>query len=77
MWIKTIDGQYFTGASALAVIDAMRDAAWFKEDSRAAYMQAVADRARIWNGSLVETHSAERFLTTLFNAGLIDKGETQ
>jgi hypothetical protein len=72
----TEDGRCY-GGTPPQIVRSMRDEAWFAEDTKGAYMEAVAHRAWVRTGRLVRHSTPYRFLTDLQAAGLINLGRAQ
>lgn len=71
MQILTNDGDIYCGTPE-GIVEALRTSArWDAAPTNAAYMLAVAQRMRLWNGATIRTTSAMMFLQDLAEADAI------
>lgn len=76
IYVTTIDGANFHGATATEIVRDMMRRAWFAPSCKVAYMREVADRIAMFNGQMVRHAGARVFLEDLQKAGLIKINRT-
>lgn len=71
--IKTNDGEMFEGETWEQVVDAMRLSTPLEPDPDIdVYMKETARRAKVWNGSIVDTKTPETFIRSLARGKLLE-----
>lgn len=70
---KTRNGQTITADTADQVVAQMRDSGLFtSEENLDAYMHGVAERELVHSGKVLNTQSAEHFVSSALAAGLLE-----
>lgn len=76
IFVTTIDNAQFSGETARDVVQDMASRAWFRSDTKCAYMRDVAERLEMFNGQVIRSSGPRMFLDDLSKAGLIKITET-
>lgn len=71
MRYKTIDGVIVEAESLHDIAEELWGQVMVPEPSLEAWMRQSADRARLWNGSILSTTSPEEHIRDMISAGLL------
>ena len=63
--------QYFQAETFEGLVEAICEGEFLPQASVEAYMQGVAHRCKLWDGTIIRTDSAEHFLRDMESRGAI------